>query len=154
MSAFNNFANQFENEWGNIEIEEKQYDEVPDGKYVVFVDRCELKETKNGDPMLFWQFEIMEGPHRGRKLFKNNVLKTVDNLRFLKQDLARAGFELERLADLEHQLESLLDRILEVQKKTTKSKGETYENIYINRFKGFAEHDDGPLDINEDDLPF
>jgi hypothetical protein len=49
-------------------------EEVPFGDYEVKVVKMELKESKNGDPMVSIWFEIVAGEHKGRYLFYNKVL--------------------------------------------------------------------------------
>lgn len=51
------------------------YEEVPPGKYIVEVEKFECKETKNGDPMVSIWYNIIEGKHKGCKLFDNRVIK-------------------------------------------------------------------------------
>ena len=56
-------------------------------------------------------------------------MATKENIKWLKQDLFSCGLHLEKLSDLPHNLERLLNVKLEVTKRT---RGEN-ENIYINR---------------------
>ena len=118
-----------------FEIEEIQtYDPIPDGKYQVLVEAVELTSSKAGDPMLKWTFKIVSGDLKGRKLWKYNMINS-EKLKWLKQDLWTAGLELTKVSELPENLEKLLDKMLEIQKKTIKSKknpNEEFENIYIN----------------------
>lgn len=58
------------------EIDEaKDFEDVPDGDYVVSVDKMEIKNTKNGDKLMFAvQCKIKEGEHKGRLIFFNRVI--------------------------------------------------------------------------------
>ena len=103
---------------------------VPDGRYDVRVDHVELTTTRtSGRPVLVWRLRILGPQAQDRLLWKNSVLATPDNLRWLKHDLCLCGLELERLSDLELHLPSLLGVELNV---TKRSSGE-HENIFFNR---------------------
>lgn len=52
---------------------ENQYTELPDGTYVCKLDKLELGETKDGRPMVKGQFRIVEGQHKNRCIFYNQV---------------------------------------------------------------------------------
>lgn len=47
---------------------------VPAGNYLCKIDEAELTESKNNNPMIKIQWEIVEGEFAGRKLFDNLVL--------------------------------------------------------------------------------
>ena len=102
-------------------------DDVPDGKYIVRVERVELRTSQQGNAMLSWELRIMQGEHANRMLFRNNMMMTPQNMQWLKTDLGRCGMELAKLSELEDRLSELLDIELEVTKKT---KGE-YSNVNI-----------------------
>ncbi|MCO6439007.1 MAG: DUF669 domain-containing protein [Phycisphaerae bacterium] len=103
-------------------------DEVPDGKYQVRVQTVRVARSQKGDPMIKWDLVVHSGPHANRHIFKNAVI-TQASLPFVKGDLKTLGLELPRFSDLPAHLETLLDRTLEVTKRT---KGE-YTNVYFNR---------------------
>lgn len=128
MSDFVDLS-QFEEEFVEAPAE-REMDNVPDGKYQVCVDKIELANShKSGTPMLKWQLKIIAPNNIGRMIFRNNILKNGDNIKWLKQDLFTCGLELTKLSDLPNRLQELLDVTLEV---TVKTKGE-YSNTYINR---------------------
>jgi hypothetical protein len=135
-------------EFKAAEVEKKEskgdFKPLPDGEYTVSVEKAVLKETKNGKPMVAFQFNIEEGEYSGRKIFKNAVISSGVGVRILKQDLYNMGIELESLKDLEGALEGALDLKLEVYKKT---KGE-YENVYINKVVGVVE-DEVEVDLED-----
>jgi hypothetical protein len=110
--------------------EEKDRDDVPDGKYQVVVDRVELTRAKSsGNPMLRWTLRILAPRYTGRLLWRNSVIKSGNCMRWFKTDLKTCGLELERLSDLDHYLSKLVGVALEITQKTI---GEN-ENIYFNR---------------------
>jgi len=140
---------QFDDDFAEAEVESREFDELPDGKYQVTVDKVELTRAKtSGNALLRWTLKILNGPHVGRLLWRNNVMASRDNLRFLKTDLHVCGLDLEKLSDLPGELDQLLDVNLEVTKKT---RGEN-TNIYFNRRIVLA--DDLPANRPDDLTPF
>jgi len=121
---------QWDEEYINAPIEDRDMDPLPDGKYQVVVDRIELtKSQTSGNPMLKWKLKVLGPKHEGAIMWRNNVIGTESNVRWLKNDLHVCGLDLEKLSELRGKLGKLLDIMLEVTKKT---KGEN-ENIYFNR---------------------
>ena len=116
--------------YSQAEMEDREFDEVDDGKYQTKIARVEIaRAKKSGNPMLKWELKILGPCHEGRILWRYNQLLTPRNLNWLKTDLATCGIELEKLSDLEDRLPELLDITLEVTKKTS---GKNV-NIYFNR---------------------
>ena len=121
---------QFDDEYASAEVEERNFEAVPDGKYQVVVDRLEVTRTKeSGNPMLKWTLKIIAPTHQGRLLWKNNVMASAENLKWLKSDLHTCGLDIEKLSELPANLEKLLDVKLEITKRTR----DKNENIYFNR---------------------
>lgn len=57
------------------DAKETNYEDVPDGTYVVSIEKMEIKETKAGDKLMFAvQCKIKEGEHKGRMIFFNRVI--------------------------------------------------------------------------------
>ena len=49
--------------------------DVPNGEYVIDIEKMEIKETKNGDKLMFAvQAKIKEGEYENRKIFFNRVI--------------------------------------------------------------------------------
>jgi len=121
----------FDGDFAAAPVEEKKdFDPVPDGKYQVNVDKVEITTAQtSGNPMLKWTLKILAPHFRGRLLWRNNVMATRENIRWLKNDLHICGLDLQKLSDLPANLERLLDVKLEVTKRT---KGDN-ENVYFNR---------------------
>jgi hypothetical protein len=121
---------QFDDDFVTADVEEKDFEAVPDGKYQVKVDRVELTRSEtSGNPMLKWALKILGPTHKGRLLWRNNVIASKDNVKWLKQDLYTCGLQMDKLSDLPGKLETLLDVGLEVTKRTKNE----FENIYFNR---------------------
>lgn len=51
-----------------------EYEEVPTGKYEVNIEKMEIKETKNGDPMFSCWMRILAGEFENKLLFYNQVI--------------------------------------------------------------------------------
>ena len=119
----------FDDFYEGEEVGDDGFENVPDGKYQVIVDRVELVRTTKGDPMLKWSLRILGPTHEGRLLWRYNVMVSNENIRWLKKDLYACGLRLARLSELPANLERLLDVKLEVTKRT---KGE-FESVYINK---------------------
>jgi hypothetical protein len=110
---------QFDDDYDSAEVEDREFDAVPDGKYQVMVERVELSRAKSsGNPMLKWTLKILAPTHAGRLLWRNNVMASKENIKWLKNDLHNCGLELEKLSDLPDRLNDLLDLTLEVTKRT------------------------------------
>lgn len=120
----------FDGDFAEAPLEEKEFDDVPDGKYQVNVDKVEITTAKtSGNAMLKWTLRILAPRCQNRLLWRNNVMATRENIRWLKNDLHTCGLDLQKLSDLPANLEQLLDVKLEVTKRT---KGDN-ANIYFNR---------------------
>jgi hypothetical protein len=137
----------FDEEYDEAEV--PTYEEVPDGKYQVRVQRAALGTSQAGDAMLKWDLVVLSGQHAGRHVFKNAVI-THKSLPFVKGDLHTLGVQLSRFSDLPNHLEALLDQTLEITKRT---RGE-YTNVYFNRrleglssegFEGLASDEPTPF---------
>lgn len=55
------------------------YPEIEEGDYVCKAEKLEVKETKDGRPMLSAMFRIIEGKHKKQCLFFNRVLYGTQN---------------------------------------------------------------------------
>jgi len=120
----------FDADFAQAPIEEREFEPLPDGKYQVNVEKVELRRAQSsGNPMLKWTLRVLAPKFRGRLLWRNNVMATRENMKWLKNDLHVCGLDLEKLSDLPANLERLLDVKLEVTKRT---KGDN-ENVYFNR---------------------
>ena len=108
----------FDEEYEGYEATENEFEPVPDGKYQVKVETVELTRTQKGDPMLKWMLRIVGPTHQNRILWRNNVMATPDNIRWLKKDLYACEVKLARISELPANLGQLLDIHLEVTKKT------------------------------------
>ncbi len=121
---------QFDEGYTQAEVQDREFEEIDDGKYQVTVDRVEITKAKSsGNLMLKWTFKILGPKHEGRLLWRCNQFATSQNMSWLKTDLHTCGIELDKLSDLQDRLGELLDLKLEVTRKT---RGEN-SNIYLDR---------------------
>ena len=145
----------FDDEFLDAPVEEREFSDIPDGKYQVQVDRAEVVRAKSsGNPMLKWTLRILGPRFAGRLLWRHNVIASRENVRWLKNDLHVCGLELDRLSDLQSHLHELLDIQLEVTKKT---RGEGNVNIYFNKRLVLEQQVDGggyDRRAPDDDIPF
>ena len=109
---------------------EPEFDEIPDGKYQVNVERAEITKAKtSGNPMLKWTLKMM-GPNKiNRLLWNYHILSNPTGQSWLKKDLKLCNVNLTKLSDLPKNLEYLLDAKLEITVRTRDGN----QNIYFNR---------------------
>ena len=122
---------EFDTEYQEAPIKERSFEVIPDGKYVVTVDKIEIVRAKQtGNPMLKWHLRILTaGKYRDRLLWRNNILVTPQNLQWLKSDLHVCGVDLVKLSELPDRLSDLLDIELDVSVQNR----DDFCNVYINK---------------------
>ncbi len=121
---------QFDDDFAEAKVEEREFEPIPDGKYQVNVERAEMtRALTSGNPMLKWTLRIIAPKFRGRLLWRNNVIVSRENIKWLKTDLHTCGLSLEKISDLPANMEKLINIKLEV---TKRSRGEN-ENVYLNK---------------------
>jgi len=121
---------QFDDDFAQAEVEDREFEPIPDGKYQVNVERVELTRAQtSGNPMLKWTLRVIAPQFRGRLLWRNNVIATRENIKWLKTDLHTCGLDLEKLSELPNNLDKLLNVKIEVTKRT---RGEN-ENVDFTR---------------------
>jgi hypothetical protein len=131
---------QWDEEYENAPVEERDFENVPDGKYQCVIDRVELTTSKTSDkPMLKWALKIIAPNHVGRLLWRNNMIASPDNIKWLKNDLHTCGLTIKKLSELPENLEKLLDVKVEV---TVRTRGEN-QNIYFNKLIDSGRQDTG-----------
>lgn len=138
MSNDNDFTTdltQFDEEYKQVEAAEKEnFDPVPNGKYQAVIDKVYMAKSKNsGDPMFTWELVIISGKFKNRRLFRNNMIVTRENLSWLKTDLETVGIVLEKVSDLPNRLNEFLDIVVEVSVKNRKEGDKDYQNVYLNK---------------------
>lgn len=66
---------------------------IPEGTYEVVVNKVEQKNSRDGNPMISFEFEVSDGTHKGAKLFENCSLQP-QALFKLKSVLLALGLEI------------------------------------------------------------
>lgn len=75
FSAFDNKVNLSVLQKEVAEADASAFEDVPDGNYIVSVEKMEIKLTKAKDKLMFAvQCKIKEGEHKGRMIFFNRVI--------------------------------------------------------------------------------
>ncbi|MDX2268454.1 MAG: hypothetical protein NW208_10135 [Bryobacter sp.] len=127
-------------------VRSRTYDVVPDGTYQVSIEDVTLGYAPvSGSPSLKWMLRILGPTEQRRVLFKWNAI-TERSLPYLLDELDLCGIELDKIADLEGHLPSLVGMQLEVVKRT---KGER-ANVYINKALTKPVH----YEVIDESLPF
>lgn len=78
---------------------------IPEGTYEVVVNEATQKDSRDGNPMIAFEFEVAEGAHKGAKLYENCSLqpqalfKLKSVLMALGMDIPNKAFDL-NLRDL------------------------------------------------------
>ena len=151
MTDFNNNdidLSKWDDEYESAEVEPNKFDEVPDGKYQVKVEKVELARSQNDNEMLKWQLRVLGPNHAGRMIFRNNMITSSENIKYLKNDLHTCGLVLAKLSELKNKLNDLLDVKIEVTKKT---RGE-FSNVYFNSRIVTEDPDDSYQSASKDAL--
>lgn len=148
---------QFDDAFADARVENREFDPIPDGKYQVNVEKVEITTARSsGNPMLKWTLRILAPRCSGRILWRNNVMASRENLRWLKNDLHVCGLDLSKLSDLPTSLDRLLDVKLEVTKRTRGDNESVYFNrrIVLDGGATTAGHNNGHGITGDDDIPF
>lgn len=124
-----------DDEYAQVEpAEHQEFDEVPNGRYQAYVDKVCLTKSRAQNDMLKWELVIIAGSFKRRRLFKQNLLLTTENLRWLKADLLTCGLELGKLsAELPNRLKELLDVVLDVSVRHKGTGEERRTDVYFNK---------------------
>lgn len=87
------------------------YREVPVGDYEVKVEKMELKESKNGAPMVAIQFRILEGEFKNSCLFMNQVVTQPFQIHIVNQFMKSldSGVDVDFDGNFEHYNNMILD---------------------------------------------
>lgn len=120
---------------------------IPEGQYVVSVNDASIENSSKGNDYIKFEFEVIEGAHKGAKLYHNCSLQP-QALFNLKNVLEALGFSIPKKAfDLD--LSELLGMECEVEVGH-----ETYEGkkkARILEFLGDEDEDDDEDDDEEDE---
>lgn len=108
-----------------VEISEGgNYKVAPDGEYVMCVVNIEEKEASTGTKYVNVAFQIMDGEYESCREWKKYF-----KAQYLKEDVVRMGVDP---MDFWDDREAILEKPLNVRKKTTHKNGYENVNLYIN----------------------
>ena len=74
----------------SVETVERNYDPIPAGKYMAIIRDSQENPSKQGNIYLSLEFEVLDGPYRGRKVWVNLNLNHPDPdvVKFARAELA------------------------------------------------------------------
>ena len=159
------YLKNMEDAWqGTTAKESPAFADVPEGDYQCKVETAQIKDGKQGQPILHWGLRIVSGEYAKRMVFKPQRL-IPESLPYLKADLELLGICPEKISDLEARLPFALDAVVDIRiKYSTLKDGSTFQNVYFNRLvrpgqqtaqvTAQAAAPDGFTTITEDDLPW
>ena len=108
-----------ENEEGNIYA-------IPDGDYVVQVEKVKLDRCKNGTPAFKWTLKVISKDYEGEILYRQNTLNGSEaTLQQLKNDLDKCGIKISSISDLQKQeiIKKFTGMILQIRLVSKEGKG-------------------------------
>ena len=125
----------FDKEYAETEAaEKKEFEPLPNGKYQARIDKVCLDKSKNTEElMLKWELVVISGKYQNRRLFRNNMIASSDNLKWLKADLETIGITLEKVSDLPNRLKDFLDIVVQVSVRNRKDGEKEFMNVYLNK---------------------
>lgn len=116
-----------------------QFKEVPLGTYEVGIEKIELKETRNNDPMISIWFKILDGKFKNSRIFYNQVINqgfqihiANEFLRSLETDI---DIEFESYSQYNEMLMDVKEKIDEEGLEYALVYGENPKNKNFNTFK-------------------
>ena len=145
---------EFDEAWKNADIESKEFETLPDGKYQAIIDECRFEQSKgSGRWQLAWVLKVVApGQHKNRKIFAYHGLNNDVGIAIMKRSVYACGVTVESLRDLPGQIPYLIDRVVEVTLKSNKKEGKDYQNMYINKLLSMGEA--GSNVAADEDIPF
>ena len=101
----------------------REFEEVPDGKYLCEVLESDLRETKSSkEPMIYVKARIAEGKHAGRYLFVNTVINAKEgSLKTAKRVLSALGLPDVKFRDIAARLTKVNGKQVSITKQTKPS---------------------------------
>lgn len=102
----------------DIEENGGQFEDVPKGKYVVKIDKMELKESRNHDPMFSAWFKITDGNHKNSLIFMNQLITKAFQIHIVCEFLRSldTGIDINFDGNYEHFNNTILDVAEEAEK--------------------------------------
>lgn len=127
----------------NAQPKESGRSNVPDGKYVVFVDEMSFKRGgQKNELMLKWNMlALTPEQHNGRRIWKSSKCVRGDAMKYLKQELHAAGLPVDNPEQIPQLVKQLHGFVLEITVKTKPAEPATattpardaFTSVYIDR---------------------
>ena len=115
---------------------ESNYREVPDGNYEVKIEKCRLKMSKAGNPMVSIQFRILSGEYQRQCIFYNQTVHTGYGLHRALEFLRSLEALDENDVDFKGDFNDFRDLITDIGEAADEAKL-TYELSYSTDNKGY-----------------
>lgn len=140
--------------WGDIVVEDRNFDPLPDGRYQVEVTEARVEHAKNSGRLQFTMVMVVLSPSdlAGKSIVKCSGLDNEQSLSFVKSDLKTLQVETEKISGLPLITTMLIGNFIEVALVSKKKGDETYQNVYINRLLQKPGEED--IYDNPDNMPF
>ena len=127
------FLKQLDSEWQGITPKENGFSELPEGDYQCKVESAQIKESRQGLPMLNWGLRVISGQYARRMVYKPQRLVS-ESLPYLKADLELLRISPEKISDLETVLPFALDAVVDIRiKNSTLKDGSPVQNVFFNK---------------------
>lgn len=122
---------------------------IPEGTYEVVVNEATQKNSRDGNPMIAFEFEVQEGPHKGAKLYENCSLQP-QALFKLKSVLLALGIDIPNKA-FDLNLRDLIGLTCEVEVGHEVYEGKKRARILQYNEPGDSEEEDSDDDESVED---
>jgi hypothetical protein len=119
------------------------YEKVPEGKYVVYVNDMEETTSKNDNSMYKTKFKVAQGEQQGNTIFDNLMLTKSAAWR-IRDFLTACGFDVPK-KKIEVDFEQCLGKMI----KITVEHQEDSDFVNVTDFEEIE--DEGSVDIDSDD---
>lgn len=122
---------------------------IPEGTYEVVVNEATQKNSRDGNPMIAFEFEVQEGPHKGAKLYENCSLQP-QALFKLKSVLLALGIDIPNKA-FDLNLRDLIGLTCEVEVGHEVYEGKKRARILQYNEPGDSEEEEEDSDDDDDE---
>jgi len=118
----------------NAKDNKREFEDVPEGNYEVKITKMELKESKNGDPMMSVHMKIIAGKYENQYLFLNQVILKPYSIHlakeFLKSLETEVVIEFQSYAQFYKLLNEVMENIEELEYQVAFSKNKGGFSVY------------------------
>lgn len=115
---------------------ESNYREVPNGNYEVKIEKCRLKMSKTGNPMVSIQFRILSGEYQKQCIFYNQTVHSGYGLHLALEFLRSLEAIDEEDVNFKEDFNDFRDLVTDIGEAADEA-GLTYELQYSTDSKGY-----------------